>query len=412
MERENFTWIGPITDASSAGAIARSFVCGLSSSGHPTGVLDTGCGEVPCIAELDGPVRWIGTTVVRHAPLSCLAATTAILAPDAQARQVAYVVADVERISAESRTVIDRCDEVWAPSTLQLEILCALGIDRARLHIVAPGVEPLAERTSSIRAQNAARVLVVGGDVPLVSRPGGVDFERATVRPGTEEMSLAIARADLVLVLADACPWGGVALEVLRRGRPLAHVESGIAAEYAGADDCDWFTTACAQDPRRLVEHVQALLTDRDPLVRRAERARARIEREECLSVATAHLITRRSRPRILPEPRLSRALSDLGLPTPIERLSGSRAKVVIVPVAQFDGAWREILRTQVLAHTTDPEATVCLWVDESCGADMDRIAAAAEVEIARSGATNHDVLVVLAPLAHAPRERFVTSCA
>jgi hypothetical protein len=190
----------------------------------------------------------------------------------------------------------------------------------------------------------------------------------------------------------------------------LVHVESGIAAEYAGAEDCSWITAACAQDPRRVVEHVQALLADRDALAQRAERARVRIEREENLAVATARLITRRSRPRVLPEARLSRALADLGLPTPLERLSGSRAKVLIVPVAEAGGTWRGALRAQVLAHTTDPEATVCLWVDESCAADMDTIASAAEEEIAHAGAGDHDVLVVLAPLAHAPRERFVTS--
>jgi hypothetical protein len=54
----------------------------------------------------------------------------------------------------------------------------------------------------------------------------------------------------------------------------------------------------------------------------------------------------------------------------------------------------------------------VCLWVDESCARELDPIAAAAEAEIARAGATGCDVLVVLAPLSHAPRERFVTSCA
>jgi hypothetical protein len=345
-----------------------------------------------------------------------LAATAAILPIDACARQVAYVVADVESLSREASAVLDRCDEVWAPSTLQLEILCALGVGRARLHVIAPGVEPPAAPMLQVPRDvrnitgTAKRVLVVGSDVLLGASTDDILFERATARPGTEELALSIAGADLVLVLADVCPWGSLALHVLHCGRPLAHVESGIAAEYAGEDDCAWITPACARDPLRLVAHVHGMLADGGGLAQRAGHARARIEHEEGFAVAAARLITRRSRPRILPEPRLSRALSELGLPTPIERLSGSRAKVLIVPVAEFGGPWRATLRAQVLAHTTDPEATVCLWVDESCAAEMDRIAAAAEEEIALSGASDHDVLVVLAPLAHAPRERLVTA--
>jgi hypothetical protein len=410
MERETFTWIGPFSETSSAGSTARDFARGLSTTGHATGMLDTGPGDHPHERADDGPVRWIGTTVVRHAPLSRIGTTAAILALDARARQMAYVVADVERLTPDMRAVLDRCDEVWAPSTFQLEILCTLGIERARLHVVAPGCTPYDGPGMSKRKSENTRMLCVGGDAPRLT--DGITCERAVSRPGTAEFAADVARADLVVVLADVCPWGSVALEVLHQGRPLAYVESGIAAEFAGDDDCDWITAACARDPRLLAEHVSALLADRNMLSRRAARARARIERDESLAAASARLIARRSRARVLPEPRLARALSDLGLPTPLERLAGSRAKVLIVPVPEFAGTWREALRQQVADIRPDPEATVCLWVDETCAADMDRIAEAAEAEIARCGATDHDVLVVLAPLSHAPRERLVTSIA
>jgi hypothetical protein len=143
----------------------------------------------------------------------------------------------------------------------------------------------------------------------------------------------------------------------------------------------------------------------------RAARPRTRILHDESLLQAARRLVARIRAPRTLPEPRLARALTELGLPAPAERLSGSRPLVRIVPVTDLDGTWRSELRALAAEAC---EATICLWIDEAAALDTEHIASAVEAELAAAGtsAEERDVLVVVAPLHHAPRERFVTSSA
>ncbi|MDZ4774065.1 MAG: hypothetical protein SGI72_13130 [Planctomycetota bacterium] len=95
-------------------------------------------------------------------------------------------------------------------------------------------------------------------------------------------------------------------------------------------------------------------------------------------------------------------------MPTPEERLAGSRARVEIIGISSTEGAWDKTLASR-LSRAAD-DATVVLWIDEALGTDTERITARAEAAIARAGraAEDLDVLIVTAPLAHAPRERQV----
>jgi hypothetical protein len=181
---------------------------------------------------------------------------------------------------------------------------------------------------------------------------------------------------------------------------------TGTALELADPGDCLWLAKEQAwHDTRALA----ALERDWDELSARAERSRARLGALACERSAAMFVLERAHGTRALPEERLDRVLADLGCPTVAERLAGSRARVEIVAVTSADGGWTTTLTRHLRRAAND--TTVVLWVDSGLESETARITAQAELAIAHSGRPSEDVdvLVVTAPLAHAPRERLVT---
>lgn len=418
-QREQFTWVGPVSDSSQAGAVARDFVTALARIGSLAHVLDTGDGSIAVDFDVEGEVRTRGTTVVRQAVLSQLALTRSIAPLVPGACEVAYVIVDGARPPNAALELLASCDEVWAPSTLQAELLCSLGVERARVKVIAPGTDAgqgAEQRALFPAARGFERALVIG-DARLAAeleraRSDGPHFEAALAPLGTAAFTRELERADVLVIVRDVDPWGRLVLDALRLAKPLFHVESGSALEYANTEDCIWFDEATARDVARLAGIVRASCADRRQLVERAARARTHVETSDSLQAAARAVVQRATRSRSLPAPRLERLLTELGLPTATERLAGSRAHVLVVPVAEVAGAWPALLRTQLMAHASLADTTICLWVDDALAQHTDAISAVVEREMAQCAAAAVDVLVVVAPLAHAPRERFVTSAA
>jgi hypothetical protein len=398
MKYESFVWVGPVSADASAGRVARTFVAGLTHAGADVEVLDTGDGAIATGLELDGAVHGAQATVVRQAPLSELARTTALLPLARGARQVAYTIADRTELTPRDAELLAACDEVWAPSFTQCELLAALGVERRKLCVVAPGgPHPRAERA---RSAEPRRCLVIGAQAPA-----GAPYTASRAVAGSRAAGLELDEASAIVLAADTDPWGITALDAFASGKPVVCAASGAALELADPLDGLWLEgTEAWREP-----HVQAALErDWDALVARAERVRARLTTLASERAAALALLERGTVARALPEERLTRVLASLGWSTPAERLIGSRPRVEIVPVDALAGAWTGTLLERLRRAGRD--VTVVAWVDEALHAELPRITAEIEGALARSGRSSDelDVLVVTAPLAHAPRERLV----
>ncbi|MBL8859380.1 MAG: hypothetical protein JNL28_12790 [Planctomycetes bacterium] len=399
---QRITWIGPVSDDASAGFVARQFVDGLTEEGVKVQVLDTGDGTHPVDFDVDGPVNAAGTLIVRQANLSQIARTSSLVPLSRTGVNAAYVVVD-SLADAAGTAFLAECDEVWAPSFFQAEILASLGVPRSRLFVVAPG---LGRDARGVPATAGTGPILVVGAVERAAI-GAARVVESQARPGSRAFVRELDAAAGIIVAEDLDPWGATALLTARTSAPLAHVESGTALEFIEAAECHWFDADSLREPARL-EEITARLAAEPAEVARARSAR--LIGSESNARAARALLERHAAQRTLPTERLALVLADLGLPTPADRLHGSRPSVEILPVHSAAGAWIEILAER-LARTSS-NTTIVLWLDESAADESARIGDLAQTVIARSGRDEGeiDVLIVVAPLAHAPRDKWIKS--
>ncbi len=405
--REHFTWIGPLTSDDAAGCVARHFVAGLARVGAAVSALDTGDGARPAPGELDAAVHAEGTTVVRQGPLSALADSWALVPAGRGARDVAYAVVDVPELDPRTRELLASCDEVWAPNFAQAELLAALGVPRTRLRVIVPGADALPVAASAPGGK--PRVLVVGGSVPEV---GGAACVAAHAPPSSAAFAEEVQAADAVVLRLDPDPWGHTVLALGASAKPCVCLASGAALEFWAVGDCTWLSADEAASSETISTAIASLVKDWPARVQLARRAGARRASVQGADASVHALLQRHEHPHRLERECLSRVLGDLGLPTPDEHLATARPRVEIVPVESVDGPWAEVLQTRIAKARSD--ATVVVWLDEAMSGRLDRVTARAEEALARSGRdpAEIDVLVVSAPLAHAPREHLVTIAA
>ncbi len=399
-EQEEFVWIGPVSADDAAGRTARGHVRGLIASRVRVAVLDTGDGSVASEFEAASAVRATGTTIVRQCELSRVCRTSAILPLRRDARQVAFVIVDCTALDAETAAFLADCDEVWVPNFAQGEFCASLGIERSKTHVIAPGSGTRAEdRRAAVRTP---RLLNVGGSMLAVD---GFEVAQSVTVPGSLAWQRELAAVDAVCSIQDRDAWGIAALDLATSEKVLACSASGAALEILDESDGTWFAAGDETLAQRALLDVARNFAVHQGLARRSAARVCSVESER--SAASA-ILERGSRSRALSDERLARVLADLGLPTPEERLAGSRARVEIIGISSTEGAWDKTLASR-LSRAAD-DATVVLWIDEALGTDTERITARAEAAIARAGraAEDLDVLIVTAPLAHAPRERQV----
>jgi len=414
---ERITWIGPLRARSSAGDVARGFVCGLSALGVDVAALDA-CGpsdppldvREDCEELLDGPVRVADSTVVVQAPLSELARKARFFATSGCARRVAYVVVDVTALDPSTRAAQDEMDEVWVPSTLQRELAASLGIPREKLRVVPPGVDAAMSR-APVHATSARARVLVDGDMAFVTALRSLATEMDVVlapRQGSAtERARVFASCDLAVALPASDPWWRFGLEAIASGIALSHAEDGVAAEFVDASNTFLLGEQAVSDPKSLAVALSTILTDRSALERGARAGRAAIVADFTLESAATRLIQRESKAWRLPEHRLGRVLADLGLPTPREIVGPAKSRLVLCAVTELDGPWCASLARFLAAHDAQDDVTLVLWVDDSLAPRAAEVAAQAEIEIARGGrgANGPDVTLVVAPVDHAPFE-------
>lgn len=401
---EDFTWIGPLSSDDTAGRVARGFVAGLVRAGSGVATLDSGDGSCPAACDLDGEVRVAATTVVRQGGLSSIRASEALVPLGQGIRDVAYVVVDVPELGAGEGSFLARCDEVWAPNTAQAELLAALGVPRAKLRVIVPGVGGAASDSS--RATGKPRVLVVGGSPREI---GGATCVGARASLGSRAFEAEVAAADSVVLLGDVDPWGLTALELVASGKLHLCIASGAPLEFTRVGDCAWLAPADVLVPERIETALADLVRELGTRREIAARAGARLGATQNVDAAARALRDRNTHPRRLEREPLTRVLADLGLTTPDERLANVRSRVEIVPVEHVDGPWVEALRVRIARARVD--ATLVVWVDEVLAPVLERVTARAEEALVASGRdpADVDVLVVVAPLAHAPSEDLVS---